>query len=52
MITGLDTALINPNYTFWVENTLSAKDAYISEEERRQREEDESSNGYHYGKLK
>lgn len=52
MITRLDTALINPNYTFWVENTLSAKDAYISEEERRQREEDENSDGYHYGKLK
>ena len=52
MITRLDTALINPNYTFWVESTLSAKDAYISEEESGQREEDENSKGYHYGKLK
>ena len=52
MITRLDTAMMNPTYTFWVEDTLSNHEGYISEEERKKREEYEQEDGYHFGKLK
>lgn len=52
MITRLDTALINPTYKFWVDDTLNSKDAYISEKEAQINKEIEEDGGYHFGKLK
>lgn len=52
MITRLDTAMMNPTYTFWVDNTLNNPKGYISEEEKRHNDEIEEDDGYHYGKLK
>lgn len=52
MIARLDTALVNPTYKFWVEDTIHNKDAYISENEARNRQEIEEDGGYHFGKLK
>jgi uncharacterized protein involved in tolerance to divalent cations len=52
MITRLDTALINPTYTFWADSTLHEREAYITEEEKQKRDEYEEEDGYHYGKLK
>ena len=52
MITRLDTALMNPTYTFWADSTLSGHEAYITEEEKLEREEYDEEDGYHYGKLK
>jgi uncharacterized protein involved in tolerance to divalent cations len=52
MITRLDTAMMNPTYNFWVENTLNGSETYITEEERIIRDQNESEDGYHYGKLK
>ncbi len=33
MIARMDTAVMNPTYTFWVDTTLSSTEEYISEEE-------------------
>ena len=52
MITRLDTAMMNPTYTFWVENTLTGEQEYISEQEAEIKAEKEEEDGYHYGKLK
>jgi len=52
MITRLDTAMMNPTYTYWVENTLSSNKGYISAEEKKHNDEIEEDDGYHYGKLK
>jgi uncharacterized protein involved in tolerance to divalent cations len=52
MITRLDTALINPAYTFWVENTLNGKEGYISEHDEEMKEKWEEDDGYHFGRLK
>lgn len=52
MITRLDTALMNPTYRFWVEDTLRGKGGYMTKEEVKAKQELEDDNGYHFGKLK
>ena len=52
MIARLNTSLINPNYTFWVDNTLRSKDDYISEHDSKIKERNDDEDGYRYGKLK
>lgn len=52
MITRLDTSLMNPTYTFWVEDMLQRKERYLSEEEARIRDENENDEGYRVEKLK
>ena len=52
MIARIDTASINPNFTFWIDNTLKSNEVYISEKEEEIKEIDGEEEGYHYGKLK
>lgn len=50
MIVMLDTAITNHDYYFWVENTLSNKERYLTEKEyEKKKKEEQSAN---YGKLK
>lgn len=52
MITRLDTAVMNPTYIFWAEDTLQSREGYLSEEEAKIQQETEEDGGYHFGKLK
>jgi periplasmic divalent cation tolerance protein len=52
MIVKLSTSLVNPNYLFWVDNTLNGKGDYISEHDEKMKENNDEEDGYHYGKLK
>lgn len=53
MIIKTDTALTNPEYSFWVDSTLSSKDSYITEEEERLlKKQKKTEEEYHFEKLK
>ena len=52
MITRLDTAIINPSYTFWMQNTLEGKKEYISEHDEEMKQQWNDEKGYHFGRFK
>ncbi len=51
MVIRSETSLVNSAYKLWVNNTLSKKEKYITEEEQALKEEKETA-GYGYSKLK
>ena len=51
VVIRLDTAITNQPYSFWVDNMLSSKEKYITEEEYEKKKKDEEE-GYKYDKLK
>jgi len=50
VIVRTDISMANQPYTFWVDNTLSGKDRYITETEAEIKKKNER--GYHYDRLK
>lgn len=51
MVVRSDIKVTNQPYSFWVDNTLTSEDKYITEEEY-QRIKKEAEGGYQYDKLK
>lgn len=50
VIVRTDTSLANQPYTFWVDNTLTSQEDFITETEDETRKRNER--GYHYERLK
>jgi periplasmic divalent cation tolerance protein len=50
VIIKCDTAMVNQSYHFWVDNTLTSKDAYITMTEEELKRKNEQ--GYRYDRLK
>ncbi|MFA5773582.1 MAG: divalent cation tolerance protein CutA [Candidatus Paceibacterota bacterium] len=46
-----ETSLTNQEYAFWVDNTLTGKEEYITEAEEQLKKKNEEV-GYHYDRLK
>ncbi len=51
MVIRSDMKITNQPYSFWVDNTLSNKDKYLTEEEYEHKKKEEEG-GYQYDKLK
>lgn len=50
VIVKCDTIITNQPYHFWVDNTLTSKDEYVTETEDEMKKKNEK--GYHYERLK
>lgn len=50
MIVTTDAGITNQSYFFWVDTTLSSKDKYITEEEKRKSQKKDDD--FHFEKLK